>query len=236
MIKINLLPSQILEQAKVKAWLYGSAIAILLVAAGLLLIMASLTRQLEDEKARVAYWANEADKVNAVGTMTASVNNNAKPYMSWNGFFQGIHPHNSKYADLLLEIAKYVDAGVQLRDLSVSGPQVSMSGTTKNLDIVVRAYMNLMRAPAFVANSVTFSTQVPSWGGTMKTQTTGTGNPYSGQDSPLTLTGTLTPQWASVFNPLAPPGVAAPVGATGGSPGRAAGGRSGSLTGRKKLL
>ncbi len=235
MIKINLLPSQILEQAKVKAWLYGSAVAILIVAGALLVVMTSLTRQLEDEKARVAYWTSEAEKVNAVGAMTATVNNNAKPYMSWNGFFNAIGPHNSKYADLLLEIAKHIDARVQIRDLSVSGPQVSMSGSTKNLDIVVQAYMNLSRAPCFVPNSVTFSTQVPSWSGTMRPQTTSSGTPYSGSDSPLTLTGTLNAQWAAVFNPLAPPGIAAPAGGTPrGGPRRPGGGPT--LSGRKKLL
>jgi len=216
MIKINLLPSQILEQGKVKAWLYASAAAIVVAAVVLLLVTLRLNSQLADEQARKAYWEAEAAKVGTVQGLVARVKGETGPFMAWNAFFDAVPVHNSKIAELLEAASRSIYKGVQLSSLSIAGAAVNMNGVADNLDEVTIAYTNLMQSPVLLKETVTLSTVVPPWMPGQPTKTTARGLPSTGGQVPVQLAAVLTADWAGVFVPPVPPAVGAA--ATGVAP------------------
>jgi len=228
MIKINLLPSQVLEQGKVKAWLYASVAAVVVVAVALLLVTQHLNRQLLDEQTRVAYWTKEAAKVGQVTTTVTLVQGQTGPFAAWNAFFAAIPAHNSRYATQLEEISRYVYNQVQLKTLTWGGASVSMDGMADNLDSVIKAYMNLQQAPPFIRDSVTFQTDVPAWSPGVTLRRTPGGLPSAGGQVRIALAATLQPD--RVFTPPVPPGIGG-IAAPGG-PAAPADGGVGGLRGR----
>jgi len=231
MIKINLLPSHILEQGKAKYWVVGVLVVLIVVGAVLFMVNKKLDEDLALEDLRIAHWTAQADKVAKVQASASSVVAQTKPYGDWNGFFKAMGENNLRYATQLEEIAKCVHRRVVLHDLTVNGASVTMTGVAPNLDAVTTAYMNLMEAKPFIKESVTLRTTVPAWNGGRMMTTPEKGLPMAPGESPITLTANLQPNLV-IVNPVPP---AAGMAVTGGTTGRTGTGPGGGGTLRMRL-
>jgi Tfp pilus assembly protein PilN len=154
MIKINLLPARVVETRKVRSLLKLLILVVLLEAAGLSFAVFSLMQkekalqtQYNDAHAR----AEEVRALEQQATAAAAAIVPVKTKLDW---YDGIYKHNAKIADSLARINEYIFAKLTVRRLQLNGTSVAISGATRDIDYVAKAYFNLLRSPYISAGSV----------------------------------------------------------------------------------
>jgi hypothetical protein len=158
MIKINLLPPHVVEKRKVRS-LAVLLLALLLVElGGFFFYYSTLVRT---EKAKNDLYAEtkaEADVVRGMQAQAVAELEAAKPLLDKVGWYDKIYQNNGKIADTLGKINEYLYAKMTVRSISVNGGQVNIQASTKDLDHVASAYLNLLRSPYITpARQVSFS-------------------------------------------------------------------------------
>lgn len=229
MIKINLLPSYILERVRIRRvvwWIVGLLVIELLAFGFAALRIKSEVAAAEE---RLGYWQKEAGKVTAVTTLTGQVKSNTTPYVTWLNWFTGLERHNVLLANYLQGVSTFIYRRVQITNLSLDNSRslVTIIGKTDSLESLSRYYLNMLRGPF---TQVVLSTTITGWnlaGAPPLSPRPGPGGlPYSQYLTlPVTLTCTMAapivapppPVAAQTLTGTTPPG-AAPAGAPAGTP------------------
>jgi|GEM_PF-5126243 len=147
MIKINLLPPHVVEKRKVRS-LAVLLLALLLVElGGFSFYYATLKRTEADRKAKYAEVNARATEVEGLQAEAQAELAAAKPLLSKVGWYENIYQKNSKIADTLEKINEYIYAKMTVRSLTLNGGQVNIQASTRDLDHVASAYLNLLRSP-----------------------------------------------------------------------------------------
>lgn len=154
MIKINLLPARVAEARKVRSLMRLLVLVVLIEIAGLSF---GVFRLVQIEKQRQNQYEDahaRAEQVRGLEKKTQQENTAAAPFraaMDWN---TSLYAHSSKISDTLEKINEYVFEKLTVRSIQVNGAAVQLSGATKDIDHVARAYFNLLRSPYISTASI----------------------------------------------------------------------------------
>jgi len=146
MIKINLLPPHVVERRKVRSLAKWLLLVLLVEIVGLSFYVYRLAGEEARKKSEFQEAKAQADLVRGLEEKVSAEKSAAAPFRAKLKWYDGIYKHNAKIADTLEKINEYIYAGMTVRNLSVNGDQVQISGATKDIDHVARAYLNLLRS------------------------------------------------------------------------------------------
>jgi hypothetical protein len=147
MIKINLLPPHVVERRKVRSLAILLLAVLLLEIGGFFFYYSTLVQTEKKKQAQLAQVTTEANNVLSLEAEAQAEIAAAGPVLGEIARFDNIYKHSAKIADTLSKINEYIYAKMTVRNLSLNGTQVSIQGTTKNLDHIAAAYLNLLRSP-----------------------------------------------------------------------------------------
>ncbi len=238
MIKINLLPEYIVERRRVKVWIAGLAVLLILE----VLILAayvwgplpfSLNQRLAKAEKRESDAIAAALEVEAIETETAQVRSRFAAKNSWVRWVNEADKLPAEWVDYLNSINDTIPADVVIHGLQLpSGGVLNLSGSTSDMMAALRWYLNMLRCDIVQPGlqSVQFNP------GAQAVTTGGITDPMA---MSVSMTVALKPQAYSVVGrvPAPPAGIAGGAtargrgggGRMGGSPG--AGGRGGGMRG-----
>ena len=161
MIKINLLPYQIIERRRVRSLMKVLGVVVLaeVVALGfwVLQLNGQVTRAEKEWKdaKMVADQKRAVDQeVTALEGQIGAVNK----WVIWSNQVAGVAP---KYAALLEFMNQYIPREVIVQRMTIANPNMVIVGATNNMSVVAKYYRSLVSNPAVA--TVTMATQVPTW-------------------------------------------------------------------------
>lgn len=168
MIKLNLLPSYILERRKVSLLLKLFAFVIVAELGGLFFMAHTLGRQINEEKALLDEAQAEQELVKKTEAEIETVKGETAPEAAWVKFFGEAQVFNAKYATVLEQIARYIYSKSVLQSMSINGSSVSISGTIVGTKPFAQFYLNILRCPVWASDdagepSVTITNQLSGW-------------------------------------------------------------------------
>jgi hypothetical protein len=188
MIKINLLPPHVVERRKVRSLAILLLAVLLLEIGGFFFYYSTLVQTEKKKQAELKKVTADAQNVlnlDAAAQAEIAAAGSAQTNLTW---YDGNNQHNAKIADSLSKINEYIYAKMTIRSLNLNGAQVSIQGSTKNLDHIAAAYLNLLRCPYITPpRGVTFTpslgnTAAPS-GGPQRSTAEGRDSRISGRPS-----------------------------------------------------
>jgi Tfp pilus assembly protein PilN len=228
MIKINLLPSYILEARRVKAVIALMAIVVLGVA-GLLAAyvwapapwsLSSRDKAAKDEYKRVSAEANAVRQLQSQTNQIRGSYSEKQTWVQWVNEADKLPAMWVRYYQLL---GKYIPSDVVVNGLPVpNGGNLQLSGTTSDQKAAARWYLNMLRCEMAVDNSVSFNTATVGWPGELAVGE----NPK--MSTQVSISMAIKPDYLTMLNPVSTP---AGVGGGGGRGGGMGGGRGGGRMG-----
>jgi Tfp pilus assembly protein PilN len=231
MIKINLLPSYILEARRVKAVIALMAIVVLGVAALLgFYVWApapwSLSSQEKTAKESYNEWLAKANEVNRLQSQTNQIKASYSDKQTWVQWVNEADKLPGMWVRYYQLLGKYIPSDVVVNGLPVpSGGNLQLSGTTSDQKAAARWYLNMLRCEMAVDNSVSFRTATVGWPGELPVGQ----NPK--MSTQVSISMAIKPDYLTMLNPVSVPGSAGVGGGGGGRGGGMGGGRGGGRMG-----
>jgi Tfp pilus assembly protein PilN len=228
MIKINLLPSYILEARRVKAVIALMALVVLGVA-GLLAAyvwapapwsLSSQDKTAKDEYNRVSA---EANAVQQLQNDTNQIKGRYGEKQTWVQWVNDADKLPAKWARYWQLLNKYIPSDVVVNGLPVpSGGGLQLSGTTSDQKAAARWYLNMLRCEMVDGESVSFNTATVGWPGELPVGE----NPK--MSTQVSISMAIKQGYLDMLTlPAAPAGVGGGGRMGGGGGGRMGGGRMG---------
>lgn len=229
MIKINLLPRQILEGRRVKALLRLLALVVVIEAVLLAAyVWAPMPFSLRtkhkaaSDRADAAYTqATAVDDIKAQAEAVRARYAEMDGWVSWVDDADKVPEMWVRYLNL---ITKYIPADVVISGLPLpSGNVLTLQGQTSDLKAAARWYLNMLRCEMIQpgADSVRFTTSTTGW----PSQPSAGANPRMQQQVSITIA--LNPEYVPLGRVPSPPASANVGGAPGAGGGRMGGGAAG---------
>ncbi len=229
MIKINLLPSHILESRRVKS-LLRLIVVVLVVITGLLLAYVfgpapfCLARQERAAEQRLNKSIAAASEVDAIKAEADAIAKASQDVAAWVGWVERADRRPKEWVAWIKLLNKYIPADVVLSSIPQPASTITLTGYTSDFKAACRWYLNMLRCEMLDGppDSVRFSTPTTGW---PETPIVGD-NPRMKQVVTITLP--ISQRYLPMLQPIAPPASAGIGGGRGGrAGGRMGGGRGG---------
>jgi len=161
MIKINLLPYQIIERRRVRSLMKVLGVVVLVEVAALGFWVLQLNGSVRQAQQELADAKVVADQKRDVDQQIEGLNNQIAAvykWVIWSTDVAGVAP---QYATLLSAMNQYVPKEVIVQRMTVSGPSMVIVGATGDMSVVAKYYRGMLQNPRVA--QVTMGTQVPTW-------------------------------------------------------------------------
>jgi hypothetical protein len=162
MIKINLLPYQIIERRRVRSLMKVLGVVVLVEVAALgfgVLQLNGQVRQAQQELTDAKVMADRKRGVDALATALGAQKDVVNKWVIWseNGV-AGVAP---QYATLLSAMNEYIPRQVVVQTMTVAGPSMVIVGATDSMGTVAKYYRVMRDNP--LVSGVNMSVPVPTW-------------------------------------------------------------------------
>jgi hypothetical protein len=230
MIKINLLPSYILEGRRVRRLAVGMAIFLVVEALALAAYVwapapQSLRSQLAAATERYNTASVQAEQVRELQNKVSQVQAESADKDAWVTWVERADEMPQRWVDYYTLLNKYIPADVVLSGYPVpSGNTLTLTGATSSLEAAARWYLSMLRCEMVDVSAgpsaVTFQTPTPDSSGQRAT------GAIPKMQQPVTIQMVVKPDYLAALTPPSPPASAgvASTGAGGGRMGARGGG------------
>jgi Tfp pilus assembly protein PilN len=228
MLRINLLPTYLEEQKKLRLAIVGASLLFAAVTAGMLgyhFLKLKADETAATDRATAAAEARTAAE--AINTKADGVLTSIRPILDKTEFVEQVRFQNEIRQRIFANAAKYTDAKVEYDSMSVNGDTFTVNAYCRSIADLGRFYLTMFNNPDFTAVSIQ---GIPGWPNAASVNSKIGQNPFGAGDAqqqrlstwfPVQLTAKMV---RPVVSPALPTSLSGGAGGAGGFPGGPFGG------------